>query len=230
LCGQTENEALEFLYVHNATHLLIDSTDIGKYSAYSSIGSDENYDRYSQISTFIEDERRMQETKNGTLHVYLGSMFLDQDYSWQKDNEKEFLPAYRTGIGGVILKMNNENVPEKADAVFVYQGRQFNIPLRHVYFKGKLYDFGDGYSGCLYIIPRVINQGQGISINNIGSGLFLTEKTMKALWVKLYLFNEGKNFKLVHKEQDFVVENLKYKLEYLEKAYPESVRIAKDVF
>jgi len=46
LTGPDERTALEFLYAHNTTHLLIDSTEIGKYSAYSSIGSDKDYDRF----------------------------------------------------------------------------------------------------------------------------------------------------------------------------------------
>jgi len=45
LTGDNEKDALEFLYAHNATHFLIDSSDIGKYGAFSSIGSNEDYDR-----------------------------------------------------------------------------------------------------------------------------------------------------------------------------------------
>jgi len=47
LTGDNQDDALEYLYNHNATHLLIDSTDIGKYTAFSSIGSDKDFDRYS---------------------------------------------------------------------------------------------------------------------------------------------------------------------------------------
>src|SRR3990172_10160255 len=57
LTGTNETEALEFLYAHNTTHFLIDSTDIGKYPAFSSIGSDENYDRRSWISPFLKDPK-----------------------------------------------------------------------------------------------------------------------------------------------------------------------------
>ena len=66
LTGTDEQQALEFLYTHNGTHLLIDSTEIGKYTAYSSIGSDEDYDRFSWITTFLKDERQTQETNNET--------------------------------------------------------------------------------------------------------------------------------------------------------------------
>ena len=47
LTGDNQHDALEVLYNHDTTHFLIDSTDIGKYGAYSQIGSDENFDRLS---------------------------------------------------------------------------------------------------------------------------------------------------------------------------------------
>jgi asparagine N-glycosylation enzyme membrane subunit Stt3 len=211
LTGQSEMEALEFLYAHNATHLLIDSTEIGKYSAYSSIGSDENYDRYSQMPAFIEDAKSMRETKNGTLHLYTGNMFLDEDYLW-KDNEtgmQEFLPAYRAGIGAVLVEIDKEGIPKQPIALFAYQGKQFNVPMGCVFYNGKKYEFEGNYGGCLYIIPRVISQGQGVSISNTGASLFISEKSMRALWVKLYLFDEAENFELVHNEVNFFVDNLR---------------------
>jgi len=52
LTGQNEIEALEFFKAHDVTHALIISDEIGKYAAFSSIGSDENWDRYSWMPTF----------------------------------------------------------------------------------------------------------------------------------------------------------------------------------
>ena len=40
---------------------------IGKYTAYSSIGADENYDRFSWITPMLMDETQTQETKNETI-------------------------------------------------------------------------------------------------------------------------------------------------------------------
>ena len=47
LTASEDAEGLVYLYTHNTTHYLIDSSDIGKYTAYSSIGGDINHDRYS---------------------------------------------------------------------------------------------------------------------------------------------------------------------------------------
>lgn len=260
LTGKTEREALEFLYAHNVTHFLIDSTEIGKYSAYSSIGGDENYDRYSQMPTFQLDESQTRETKNETVYSYRGYMFLDQDFIWKENGNQEFFPAYNTGIGGVILKVG-EGGMKQPEAVFFYQGKQKRIPMSCVYFEDEEYEFEKGYGGCLYLLPKLKNDGGGVSIDNKGAGLFITEKSMEALWVKLYLFGEGENFKLVHKEESEIVENLKmqnltdmdlvnyqgthgpikiwevsypsdieFKEEYLSTHYPQEVKEAKDIF
>ena len=65
-----DKTALEFLYAHNTTHYLIDSTDIGKYGAYSKIGSDVNYDRIAYIPNFFINERETKETKEGKIFAY----------------------------------------------------------------------------------------------------------------------------------------------------------------
>src|SRR3989304_8672705 len=71
LTGDNQKDALNFLYNHNATHLLIDPTDIGKYGAYSQIGSNETFDRLSQGPfALISDNRNIQETKNEIIRTY----------------------------------------------------------------------------------------------------------------------------------------------------------------
>jgi len=206
LTGESEQEALELLYNHNVSYFLIDSTDIGKYSAYSNIGSDENYDRFSWIGTFSMNEEATQELKNETQYIYYGGVSLDEDYLFKEGDKQIFLPSGSTGIGAMILRVEtNQNNFKQPEAIFVYQGQQYRIPMRYVYYKNNLYDFKSGYEGCLYIIPRV----DSTRINEKGVALFLSERNMRALWVRLYLLGEGKNFQLVRTEQDMVVESLK---------------------
>jgi hypothetical protein len=65
-------------------------------------------------------------------------------------------------------------------------------------------------NACAYIIPRINNN----KINSIGAAMYLSPRNMRALWVKLYLFNEGENFELVHSEpsalhkQFFIPQNI----------------------
>lgn len=209
LTGQNEREALEFLYTHDATHLLIDSTEVGKYSAYSNIGSDENYDRYSWISSFFLDERSTRETNNETAYLYTGGTVLDEDYIIKQDNKEILLPGRSAGVGALVFKIGKNGEIEQPQVIFVYQNSQYTLSLRYAYYNNKLYDFKSGYEGGAYIIKQIVQQGQGITINEKGVALFLSERNMRALWVKLYLLGEGTNFKLVHNEPDYVIRDLK---------------------
>jgi dolichyl-diphosphooligosaccharide--protein glycosyltransferase len=206
LTGQNETEALEFLKTHNATYLLIDPTDIGKYPAYSSIGGDENYDRYSWMSTFLLDERQTRETRNETTYVYTGGTILDKDIVWQN----QIYPAERAAIGAFTLNIKREGEEwtiTQPTAIIIYQGKQVSIPLKGVYFKEKLLDFGNGF-GYLYITPRITSEG----INEFGAALYISEKSINALWVKLYLLNQTEgNFELVHAEQNLIIQELRSK-------------------
>jgi len=85
LTGSDERAALEYLYAHEGTHFLIDSTDIGKYAAFASIGSNSSYDRRSWINTFTRDNSQVLETKNGSIFVYSGGFSLDEDLIYKQD-------------------------------------------------------------------------------------------------------------------------------------------------
>jgi len=210
LTGTDEQEALNFLYSHNGTHLLIDSTEIGKYTAYSSIGADENYDRFSWISTFMMNDAQTRETKNETIYVYTGGTSTDEDIVW-KDEEKEiFLPGRKTGVGAIILTKELNGDIKQPEGVFVYNNQQYNIPLRYIYFEDKLYDFGTGLDAGAFIFPRIDNSNGQLKINEIGTALYLSPRTVHSRLADLYLFNQNsKYFSLVHAESNFVVENLR---------------------
>jgi hypothetical protein len=214
LTGKDETEAMEFMYTHNSSYLLIDSTEIGKYSAYSSIGSDENYDRYSWIGTFVMNEQNTQETMNKTMYVYQaypGPISNDQDIIWKDGDNEVIIPFGKGAIVGIILPINkDENSSfEQPVSVFVYQGKQIRIPMRYLYVNNKKYDFGSGLNTGLLIMPRVLQQGQGVGLNNIGAALYLSEKNLNALWVRLYLLGEGQNFRLVHNEPNSIIQDLR---------------------
>src|SRR3989344_2970273 len=208
LTGQNEKEALEFLYAHNATHFLIDSTEIGKYGAYASIGSDENYDRNSQMGIYYKSEK-LEKEENKTAYLYKGVLFLDEDYLLEENGKKDFLPEGKAGIAGVVLEINEKGELEQPQVIFVYQGKQYNLGLKCVYYKNKKYDFGTGYKGCFFVVPALVIQNDRMFLDDIGIGLFFTERAMRALWVKLYFFNEGENFKLVHSEETPIIKRLK---------------------
>ena len=202
LTGQSEQEALEYLKSRNVTHFLAVSDEIGKYPAYSSIGSDVNYDRYSWITTFGLDPKQTRETRNETIFVYSGGFPLDEDFIY---NNKVY-PRQAAGIGAILvpLILNNEQVVgiNQPKAILVYNGEQLELPLSCLYMNNEKYEFDNAVmNGCFRIIPTINDN----LINNIGAGLFLSPRVKKTVFANLYLLNkEGENFKLAYSDEDRV--------------------------
>lgn len=202
--------ALEFLYTHNTTHFLIDSTDIGKYSAFSSIGSDENYDRASFIPTLGKNYEQSQEKKNSTVFVYPAGFGLDGDIVYDDNGTKIFLPAGRAGIGAILIEKDKSGkIAAQPRAAFVYENKQYNLPLRYVYNK-EFIDFGSGVEAGVFLFPNAIQSQGNIQIDPDGAMLYLSPRVAKSQLARLYLYKEDNhNFKLIHSEDDYFVSLIK---------------------
>ncbi len=206
LTGTNNQEALEFLYSHNATHFLIDYTDIGKYGAFSSIGSDENYDRQSYISTFGKDNSQQHETKSGVIYVYSAGVSLDGDIIQEINGSRVFLPAGKAGLIAITVELDSSGkVLSAPHGIYVYQNKQYDIQLRYAY-DTELHDFGTGLEAGIFILP--VFDGQ--RIDNTASILYLSPRTVNSQLARLFLYKEDNPyFKLVHTEDDFIVKDLK---------------------
>ena len=193
LTAQSEREALEYLKSKDVTHLLIVSDEIGKYPAFSSIGSDVNYDRYSWITNFILDPQQTTETRNQTLYLYRGGFPLDEDLIY---NNKVY-PRQSAGIGAIVLpieetKENNVsgfNIKQPS-AILVYNSEQVQIPLNCIYINNQKIEFNTGIDACFRVVP-VINNDE---VNPIGAGLFLSPKVKNSLLAELYLYNKESDY------------------------------------
>ncbi len=200
LTGRNRTEALELLKTHNATHLLISSDEIGKYTAFSSIGSDEYYDRYSYIPTFImnpaeSNEARDEEGKNIVSHLYRGGFNLDEDFSFKG----KLFPDSSSLIAGVVLTVkeleNGVGDISPPTAILFYNEERTDVPVSCVFFNGQEYTFEieDAYKGCLVIVPYVAGNGK---VNLLGAALLLSPNTRNTLFAQLYLFDkDGKTHK-----------------------------------
>ncbi len=211
LTAKNETEALELLAANEADYLLIISDEIGKYPAFSSIGADANYDRYSWISTFNMDTNNVQETRDEIIYLYTGGTTLDDDFIYQN----QLFPAGSAGIVGFFLPFKNTEVVnengqielhqslEQPSAVLVYNGIQTKVPLKRIYLEGKLYEFeSEGLGGSLVILPYI--EGDG-STNIIGSSIYISEEVFNGLFAQLYLFenyDEYPHFELAYSDED----------------------------
>ena len=211
LTGTNNTEALEFLYAHNTTHFLIDPTDIGKYAAFSSIGSDVNYDRASFIPEFRRDPSRIQEKKNSTVYLYTGGTGIDDDIIYENNGTKVFLPRGKAGLGGVLIEKNSSGkMTNQPIGIFVYESLQYNIPFRYVYDSNGFQDFGSGIEAGVFLFPAGIQANQGFQIDKEGAMLYLSKRTVKSQLARLYLYQEDNpNFKLAHSEDDALVAQIK---------------------
>lgn len=207
LTGSDNKEALEFLYAHNVTHFLIDSSDIGKYGAFSSIGSDVNFDRRSFISTFFKDSNRVQEKKNSTILFYTGGTVLDGDLLYEDNGTKLFLPAGKAGIGAVLIEKSSlGEIISNPIGIFVYNNEQYNLPMRYVYTNNQFIDFGSGVESGAYIFPRISQS----SFEPDGAMLYLSQRTVKSQFARLYLYKEeSPYFKIAHSEDDIIIAQIK---------------------
>lgn len=207
LTSPSKEDALEFLYSHNGTHLLIDSTDLGKYSAFSSIGSDVNYDRRSWIPTFLKDNSQTLERKNETVFVYTGGSSIDEDIIYQDNSSKIFLPSGSTVLAAILVNINQEDEVTKVQGIFVYQGKQYNVPFKYFY-DGNFVDTSEGIDSGIFLYPRVVSGDQGIGLDKNGALLYLSSRTVKSNLVRYYLYGEENEFVLTHNEPDIIVNDL----------------------
>jgi len=199
--------ALSFMKTQNVSYLLIDPSDIGKYPAYSSIGSDkENNDRYSFIPAMISNSNQIQETKNGTIRIYNGGFGLDEDIIYEKEGEKDiFLPMQGAGLGGIMLQEENNKLQQPV-AIYVYNGKQISLPIRYIYYNKTWYDFKNGTNSAIYIIPQIKQVDTGLQLDEVGALIYLSPRVVDSLVAQLYLMNDPLNkyegVELAHSEPD----------------------------
>lgn len=204
--------ALSFLKSNKVTHFLIDPTDIGKYPAYSKIGSDESgNDRYSSIPIMQEDEAQTQIINNSKVRVYQGVTFADEDIIYtDSNNRKILLPQERALVIGVVLQTFESNVSvsfDQPEVVFFYNGQNYRVPLRYVYFNGEIADFNTGLESIAYVLPKLVPSAEGgVRLNLFGSMIYLSKKVSGSLVSQIYLmedpFDNYPEMELAHLEKD----------------------------
>lgn len=220
LTGDNQKEALEFLWNHNATNLLIDSSDIGKYGAYSQIGSDANYDRLSGGAvTLFSDQKQIQETKDELIRNYnipagnnqIRISGMEEDLTYYENGTKRTIFSDNSGLIGINLRyaMDNESISFKQPlAVYISDNRQLTVPMRYLYYNDRLIDYTTGINATAYVIPYV----SSTSIDTMGAALFISPRLMRGLFAQIYLLNNSlgnfDNFQLVHSEKDLFTSQL----------------------
>lgn len=202
-----DRTALEFLYAHNTTHYLIDSTDLGKYGAYSKIGSDATHDRISYLPIISVSEQESRETANGMLYVYNMGFGIDEDIVADNGGEQRIFMKENSFIGGAMIEVKDGEYQQPV-IVLINQNdpaNPTNVAIRYLYVNGELMDFGDGLKSGMFLFDEVRPVGEGISIVENGKGVYLSVRTVNSFFARKYLFGEEGNFKLVHNEPNYII-------------------------
>ncbi len=199
-----DKKTLEFLYANEVTHILMVAEDIGKYGAYSAIGSDANYDRRSYIQGFNLKQEMTTETDDGFVLTYLGQWISDADIPYKRTT----YPKGEVSVEAIFIETqrvtDNKNntaiiVTKAPTAGTVYNKQRIDMPIDCIYINGeeKRFNIKQGLKGCVFIIPRVTQQ-----LNPIGTALYIPEKVYASHFTKLYLLNkETENFKKVYSDE-----------------------------
>ena len=209
------NSAKSFFKSNNISYLLIDPTDIGKYPAYSSIGTGKDVDdRTAWITTLTSSLSDIQETKNGSVRMYRGGTILDDDLIYNDGSADVLLPKGKAGIGAIVLEksavvLGNQShvVYEQPEGIYVYNNKQYRLPIRYLYQSGMLKDFGVGINATVYVYPNVYSSGAGQQFDQDGAAMYLSERTKDSLVAKLYLMNDVEN---EYEELDLVYDKFDY--------------------
>ncbi|MBS3073730.1 hypothetical protein J4465_02965 [Candidatus Pacearchaeota archaeon] len=201
MTAESEQTTLQLCKAHNISYILFDSTDIGKYGAYASIGSDKTKtDRASWIPTYILDEKQTQELKNETIYVYTGGFLLDQDIIW-KD---QLLPQGRAGVAGFFVHNQNNQI-KSLEAIVIYNNQRYDVPINYIYINNRKIKISEtGIDGIFYFVPRLTDAG----LNNVGSAFFISEKVANGEFARVYLLGET-NLTLAHQEDAQIIKQIK---------------------
>ncbi|MCR4327270.1 MAG: hypothetical protein NUV46_01670 [Nanoarchaeota archaeon] len=209
--------ALSLMKTHNVSYLLIDSTDVGKYSAFSGIGSDETgKDRFSWIPVMPVDVSQTRELNSSTQLIYVGGQPIDTDIIYEDNDTPLFLPAQKAGLAGIVVEYSTQDGEisfVQPRGVFIYNNQRYDLPIRYIFYNGNIVDFGKGVNSLVRFIPGIEQTSGGMTVNPLGALVYLSEKTKDTLFAQLYLMDDPNNLyptiSIAHIEDDSVVKSLK---------------------
>ncbi len=195
--------ALSFMKTWNVSYLLIDPTEMGKYGAFSKIGSNDSWDRVSSgIFGGVIDKRQNQETLRGETRVYQLGGCVDEDIIFENGSgQRTFIPGIKVTktqqmvcnsyVAGVIIEienLKNESSIKQPIGVFFYNNKQYRIPIKNIFADGKFYSFNEGINSVVYFIPYIDENERKIVKN--GAIIYLSPRTFNSLMGRLYILND----------------------------------------
>ena len=184
--AQSEEEALEFLYAHKASHLMITTADIARLFLVTYNGSDASFDRLASISPFTLVNREIDTEKT---KVDFRPIHLKTADTLMLENKK-YLPG-QWDIHQLSI-VQDKSIKRSNVILHGVAGRQsFSRPPRELRFGDQVIKNENGIPGTIFIFA-----GQS---NTITQTFYLSERAQKMLTVRLHFFQEDvQGFSLVY--------------------------------
>jgi len=184
--AQSGKEALEFLYAHNASYLLITTLDLYGLIVITYNGSDASFDR---LATFVP-LRPVKGKKISTEEMV--THFLPQPFNTTDTltlDGQEYPPG-KWSIRQVSI-VSDKSRKRWSTVIHGIAGDQpFSKPPREFRFKEHIIETNDGIPGSIIVLP---------SKDDKNKLLYISEKARNLLAVRLYLFQEDiPGFSLVY--------------------------------
>jgi hypothetical protein len=193
--------AYSFMKTWNVSYLLIDPTELGKYGAFSKIGSNDSWDRVSTgVSSGESDSKNNKETATGVTRIYNINSCVDEDISYGN----VFLPGIsinaqqvmecKSYLAGIIIEMtinNNSVIFKQPTGVFYYNNKRYDLPIKTLYAGGKMVSFNEGIDAIAYVIPKVLQSSDGrYGVDSTGAIMYLSPRVKDSLVGRLYVLDD----------------------------------------
>jgi len=212
LCAQTETEALQFLKMHGATHLVISDGNIHGFNIHSYLGSNETLDRYVVPVPLVQTSQNDDSSK----------IYLAPEWSPNIDIEIEgkTYASHEWFLKQVVLEFepNSDDKTKALQIKGVYaivntKEKSFKLPLN---IQGeKISTESDFFPGGFSVFQIEDEQKEGVKK---WQAVYLPEVGHNALAIKLYLRQiETPHFKLVYSNS---VDSLSQGVKVWEIIYP----------
>ena len=174
-------ESLEYFKAHGTTHLLYSPEEIGKYGAFSYLGSDKNDDRKSMIGMF--GLSAINEVRSGNKLTYQGNWQLDDTLI---DGKKIILPG-QGYISEINVYVDDVGVYAPATVKIIASNYVNEFEIGCIYLHDTKFIFEENeLNSCVKVIPN----SNGGNRNDLGGALYLSEKVKDGLFTKLYIHSE----------------------------------------
>jgi hypothetical protein len=157
--------------------------------------------------------------------VYAGTTFVDEDINYNgtflpgPTYDKYEVPTYKSYFLGMVEEYATRNDSSSIEfkqptAVFMYNNKQYYLPVRYMFADGRMLDFKTGIDSVFMLIPSLTQDSSGgVRTDRIGAGIYLSPRVQKGLFARLYLMNDPyqqyPTIKAAHVESDPVINALK---------------------